>query len=333
MLSRLDCRADFIINLLLGFGSGSIGLSLESRAADAAGSGSGIAAAVPSLLFFLFSPLCTCLANAPWITSFLRSNLSAPCGVILRHPSIRTLQRPEWACTLSLSLIALQHGHPTEAPNVPVSGLVCSFKWQWKNWNRIRSNFWSVHCPSAVGHHQGTPITMLTASLSHLLRGSNLLISRALKYTICFLDETFCSVVSHSKPNPELVSGIHSVHWICGALFHQHFLTNWDKFLCLLLAMQSFTWRPPVTTVLTSGQDASCMFHQPRQDKRFVAEWLLRAALNVTLDGSDGIIAFSMSPFDSWCVLVVTSALHISATRFLNAMIAISLSLFSVISR
>ena len=128
------------------------------------------------------------------------------------------------------------------------------------------------------------------------------------EYTICFLDETFCSVVSHSKPNPELASGIHSVHWICGALFHQHFLTNWDKFLCLLLAMQSFTWRLPVTTVLTSGQDASSVFHQPRKDKRFVAEWLLRAALNVRLDGSDGIIAFSMSPFDSWCVLVVTSA-------------------------
>ena len=48
--------ADFISNLLLGFKSGSIGLSLESRAADAAGSGSGVAAAVVSShLFFLCS--------------------------------------------------------------------------------------------------------------------------------------------------------------------------------------------------------------------------------------------------------------------------------------
>ena len=47
--------ADFKSNLLLGFGSGSIGLSLKSRAAGAAGSGSDIAAAVLSLLFFHLS--------------------------------------------------------------------------------------------------------------------------------------------------------------------------------------------------------------------------------------------------------------------------------------
>ena len=48
--------ADFISNLLLGFKSGSIGLSLECRAADAAGAGSGVAASiVSSHLFFLCS--------------------------------------------------------------------------------------------------------------------------------------------------------------------------------------------------------------------------------------------------------------------------------------
>ena len=49
------------------------------------------------------------------------------------------------------------------------------------------------------------------------------------------------------------------------------------------------------------------------------------------------ITAFSMSPFDSLSPItassVATSALHISATRFLNAIIAGSASLFSAVSR
>ena len=52
--------ADFMSNVLLRFGSASIGLSLESRAADAAGSGSGIAASVSSLLFSFCSPQWSC---------------------------------------------------------------------------------------------------------------------------------------------------------------------------------------------------------------------------------------------------------------------------------
>ena len=51
----------------------------------------------------------------------------------------------------------------------------------------------------------------------------------------------------------------------------------------------------------------------------------------------NSITAFSMSPFDSLSPFtapsVVTSALHIAATRFLNAIIAGSMSLFNVISR
>ena len=41
----------------------------------------------------------------------------------------------------------------------------------------------------------------------------------------------------------------------------------------------------PSTTFLTSGQDASCVFHQPRQNRWFVAEWFICAAVNVTYDG------------------------------------------------
>ena len=52
----------------------------------------------------------------------------------------------------------------------------CSFKWQWPDWDRIHSDFWSVYCPSDV----------LTASLSHLLCGSNRLISRALNSPSAF---------------------------------------------------------------------------------------------------------------------------------------------------
>ena len=39
------------------------------------------------------------------------------------------------------------------------------------------------------------------------------------------------------------------------------------------------------------------MLHQPPLNKRFIAEWFLRAALNVTLDGSDD------SKYQHYCVL------------------------------
>ena len=77
---------------------------------------------------------------------------------------------------------------------------------------------------------------------------------------------------------------------------------------------------------------SSCLFHQPRQDRRFVAEWLLRAPLNVTPDASDDPTCQHHCVLDeSHSSTFVTSALHISATRFLNAMIAGSVSLFSAI--
>ena len=44
--------------------------------------------------------------------------------LFLVHFSIRTLQRSEWACAFVFSLIALQPGHPTVAPNSSMSCLV-----------------------------------------------------------------------------------------------------------------------------------------------------------------------------------------------------------------
>ena len=177
--------ADFIRNLLVGFGSGSIGLPLKPRAADAAGSGSSIAAAVLYLILFLFSPLCISSANASLTTSLLRSSLSAPCGVIMRHSSIRTLQRSEWACALLLSLITLQQGHPTVAPNSSMYCLVTLSLWirAPSNGNggigigsTRMSGLNTVHLSTVI--LPGTPTTFLMAPLSHLLHGSNLLIFR-----------------------------------------------------------------------------------------------------------------------------------------------------------
>ena len=171
-LPLADDDADFISSLFFGFGSSSIGVSLDSCDADAAAS-SEDAAGVPLLpLSFLWSSLSDSSANAWLITSLLRSSLSAPYGA-----SVRTLQRSEWACACLLSLIALQPGHPTVAPNSSMRVFVilslCI---------RARSNFdggmvigptrtpgvFTVHLPSVI--LQGTPITLLMVSFSHLLR-------------------------------------------------------------------------------------------------------------------------------------------------------------------
>ena len=105
--------------------------------------------------------------------------------------------------------------------------------------------------------------------------------SRALNTPSAFPIKHSAFFVGHSEANPEIVC------LICRVMFCQHLLAKWDEFLCRLLAMQSFGWHLPVTTLLTSGQDATCMLHQPQQKGRFIAEWLLRAALNVALDGSN----------------------------------------------
>ena len=108
----------------------------------------------------------------------------------------------------------------------------------------------------------------------------------------------------------------------------QHLLSEWYKLLCRLHAMQSFEWRPTVSTLLTPGQNAPRMFHQPRQDWGVFSGFFLHAALHIT--------AFSTNPLEGLYPLTasssVTSALQFSPTRILNAVIAGSVSLYNVIS-
>ena len=86
----------------------------------------------------------------------------------------------------------------------------------------------------------------------------------------------------------------------------------------------------PVATLLTSGQDAACMFHQPRQNWRVVTECFLCWHVMIPLVS---VSVFLMIPFDCLSPFEIcsaaTSALHIFATQFLNAMIAGSASLFN----
>ena len=118
----------------------------------------------------------------------------------------------------------------------------------------------TVQLPSVI--LQGTPIAFLTASLSHLLCGSNLLVSGALNTPSAVPMKHSALLFRHSKPDFVLVLRIHSVHGVHGDLLCQHLPMKRDKFSGWLLAMQSFEWLLPVKIFLTSGQDASCRFHQ-----------------------------------------------------------------------
>ena len=128
-----------------------------------------------SLQLLFCSSLLTSSARTSFITSALLSSLSAPCGVVLSLSSIRTLQRSECACALLLSLIALQPGHPIVPPHSLMSCLVILSLWfrAPSNGNggigmgsTRTSGLSTVHFPSVILH--GTPITLLTASVSHL---------------------------------------------------------------------------------------------------------------------------------------------------------------------
>ena len=155
--------------------------SLNSCDVDAAVCGA-VAAVVTLLsLFFLCSYLCSSSANASFLTTFFRSNLSAPCGAILRNSSIRSRQRSEWVCARFLSMFALHPGHSTVDPNSS-SGFVllhlALLDWDW-----VDSNFWSNHCPIFC-------LSTVLVSVSHLLRGSSPQTSRTPSS-----NETFCNVV------------------------------------------------------------------------------------------------------------------------------------------
>ena len=167
---------------------------------------------LPSSLYLLSQ----CLIDH--LSSSIQS--SAPCGVILRHSSFRTLQRSGCACALLLSLIALQQGHPSVAP------------------------IFSMFCIP------GLSICRLSFSKVLQLRVGGFFVPSALRfqpsdftsseYTICISNETFRTVVSHSKPNPELVSGIRSVHGIFGDLFCQHVFAKMGHILCRFLCHAVF---------------------------------------------------------------------------------------------
>ena len=124
----------------------------------------------------------------------------------------------------------------------------CSFTRQWRDWDRVHLNFCSVHCPSAVCHSPKYSNHVLDGFFVPSALRFQLSDSTSSEYTICMPNKTSCAVVSHSKPNPEVVSGIHSVHGICGGPCCQRFLAEGGKYVCRFLAMQSFEWRLPVTT-------------------------------------------------------------------------------------
>ena len=79
--------ADLMNSLLLGFKSSSLGDSFSIHVMP------GLLVYVCRLSSSCWSVICSSSTNASFITFLLRSNLSASCGVILWHCSVRTRQR------------------------------------------------------------------------------------------------------------------------------------------------------------------------------------------------------------------------------------------------
>ena len=155
-----------------------------------------------------------------------------------------------------------------------------------RDWNGVHLSFWSVHCPPSICHSPRNSNHAVDGfCVPSVLRFQSPDFTSS-EHTICNPNETLCTVVSHSKPNSVLISGVHPVHRICD-LSCQHLLSERDEVLCRLLAVKSLKWCPPVTTFLTPGQDTSGMLHQPWHDGRVVIEWFLHPALNVALGCSN----------------------------------------------
>ena len=184
----------------------------------------------------------------------------------MRHSSIRTLQL----------------GQPSGSEFINV--LLCDssslnsycFECQCRDWNWVRSNSCSNHCPSAVCHCPKYSDHDVDCFLvpSALRFQSDFTSS---EYTVCNANETFCTAVSPPEPNS--------------------------------MGPRRFSSNGIVVTVSTFVLMIPC----------------------------SNIAVFSTGPFDGLTPFtafsVVTSALHISAIRFLNAMTDGSVSLFNVISR
>ena len=197
---------------------------------DAAGFGAGAPVANLLLLSFLCSPLCNSAADASSFTSLLRSNLSAPCGLTLRHSSIRNLQRSEWACALFVVFECVDTCASNSGPEF-VDVLLgdsfsldsCSFKWQWRDWNWVHLNFWSVHCPPAVCHspkYSNDAVDAFFVPFALRFQSSDFTSSES---TICIPTETCGGFAFQAKS--------HSFHGIRGDFLCQHFLTKWYKLL------------------------------------------------------------------------------------------------------
>ena len=283
-----------------------------------------------STILFLCSAQRTSSASASLITSFLRSSLSAPCGVVLKHLSIRSLQRNECPCALLLSLMALQPGHPIVAPNSSMSYLVILPLWirAPSNGNggigigstRI-SGLSHVHLPSVI--LQSTSITFLTSYVFHLIYGFQSSDCPSPEYTVCTPNEIFCPVVSRSKPNPKLVSRIHhSVPGSCGDLLCQHCLTKWDQMLVTVSCHAVFRMVSSRTTFfdIWTRYTLHCSTnHGISGESSLSGSCVLLSMwhLIVLIIPRSSITAFSMRPFDSLSPFtassVVTSALHIAA--------------------
>ena len=101
-----------------------------------------------------------------------------------------------------------------------------SFKWQWRDWDRVHSNFWSVHCPSAVYHSpRYTTYCLDVFCVPSALRFQSSDFASS-EYTICIPHEALCAGVSHPKPNSVLISWVHSVPRLCGDLSCQHLFSK-----------------------------------------------------------------------------------------------------------
>ena len=115
--------------------------------------------------------------------------------------------------------------------------------------SEVHSSVWSVNCPSAVCHSPKYSNYVVDGFFVPSAVSFQYSEFTSSEYTICVSNDITHTLVSHSMPNPEhFLSGMHSVYWISGDLFCQHFPTKWDKLLCRLLATQPFKWRLPVTT-------------------------------------------------------------------------------------